>query len=170
MSSTKDTSLQIQSILDKNRLDDLKRFLCKRQCLNTTNSYLIYLFHFVQSAGILTTSFAAGNNNTNLVWIGVTLNFLATLISIYEKTNNLILKKLMNEIKLIKEGSYLDEDELIETDNLNAQNNTTNTNTKNVNTNNDPNNTNNDGITLPLLKNNTQAYRTFTNNDNQINI
>jgi hypothetical protein len=170
MSSTKDTSLEIQSILDKNRLDDLKRFLGKRQCLNTTNSYLIYLFHFVQSAGILTTSFAAGNNNTNLVWIGVTLNFLATLISIYEKTNNSILKKLMNEIKLIKEGSYLDESEVIETDNLNAQNNTTNTNTKNVNTNNDPNNTNNDGITLPLFKNNTQSYRTFTNNDNQINI
>lgn len=64
----------------------------------------------------------------------------------------------MNEIKLIKEGSYLDESEVIETDN-------TNTNTRN-----EPNNTKNDGITLPLLKNNSPVYKTFTNNDNQINI
>jgi hypothetical protein len=95
-------------------LDDLKRFLGKRQCLNAANSYLIYLFHFVQSAGILTTSIAAGNNDKNLIWIGVGLNILATLINVYEKTNNSIMKKLMNDINAIKSGSYADEGEMVE--------------------------------------------------------
>jgi len=72
----------------------------------------------VQSLGILTTSYAAGNNNATLIWIGISLNFVATLISIYEKTNSSILKKLMADIKLIKEGNYVDEGELIDVENL----------------------------------------------------
>jgi len=118
MSTKNDISLEIQSILDNNELDDLKRFLSKRRCLNASNSYLIYLFNFVQSLGILTTSYAAGNNNATLIWIGISLNFVATLISIYEKTNSSILKKLMADIKLIKEGNYVDEGELIDVENL----------------------------------------------------
>jgi hypothetical protein len=117
-SATKtDVSLEIQSIFDTNVLSDLKRFLSKRQCLNTTNSYFIYLFHLVQSAGILTTSIAAGNDNINMVWIGVGLNIFATLINVYEKTNNALLKKLMNDINLIKTGHYIDEGELVSVDN-----------------------------------------------------
>jgi len=118
MSTKNDVSLEIQSILDNNELDDLKRFLSKRRCLNASNSYLIYLFNFVQSLGILTTSYAAGNNNATLIWVGISLNFVATLISIYEKTNSSILKKLMADIKLIKEGNYVDEGELIDLENL----------------------------------------------------
>jgi len=72
----------------------------------------------VQSLGILTTSYAAGNNDTTLIWVGISLNFVATLISIYEKTNSSILKKLMADIKLIKEGNYVDEGELIDAENL----------------------------------------------------
>ena len=94
----------------------MNRFLHKRQCLNTTNSYFNYLFHLVQSAGILTTSIAAGNNNTEMVWIGVGLNILATLINVYEKANNSISTKILQDIKLIKEGKYVDEGVLIETD------------------------------------------------------
>ena len=109
----KDFSIQIQDIFDNNELNDLKRFLNKRQCLNCTNSYLIYLFHFVQSAGILTSSIGAGNNNVSYIWIGIGLNLFATLIHIYEKTNNSILKKLMIDIQHIKSGSYIDESEII---------------------------------------------------------
>ena len=114
-------SVEINDILDKNRLADLKRFIDKRHCLNLSNTYFIYVFHLVQSAGILTTSYAAGNNNPNLVWLGITLNFLATIISIYEKTNNSILKKLMNDIHAIKSGNYVDEGELIDVENLNGK-------------------------------------------------
>ena len=110
-----DVSVEIQSIFDANVLADLKRFLKKRQCLNSTNSYFIYIFHLVQSAGILTTSIAVGSNNTNMVWIGVGLNLFASLIHIYEKTNNALLKKLMNDINLIKEGHYVDEGQLVDT-------------------------------------------------------
>ena len=116
MSINRDISLEIKKIFEENELNDLKRFMNKRQCLNNTNQYLIYLFHFIQSAGILTTTIAAGYDQKYLVWVGVSLNLLASLITVYEKTNNSILKKLMSDIKSIKDGNYIDEDELIDTD------------------------------------------------------
>jgi len=126
MSNNNDISLKIKNIFDNNKLDDLKRFLSKRKCLNTTNSFLVYLFHIVQSVGILLTSYATGNNNTNLIWVGVSLNFLATLIHVFEQTNNSFLKKLMIDIKSIKDNNYIDEGELVETEN--NKNITTNSN------------------------------------------
>jgi hypothetical protein len=117
----RDIALEIQTIFDNNKINDLHRFLSKRQCLNTTNSYLIYLFHLVQASGILTTSIAAGTNNTQLVWIGVGLNIFATLINVYEKTNNSISSKLLSDIKLIKDNHYVDEGEFIDTGSQNSQ-------------------------------------------------
>jgi len=121
MSSTnnylnKDIPLTIKRIFEENELDDLKRFLGKRQCLNNCNLFLMYLFHLVQSAGILTTAIATGKNDENLIWIGVALNILASLINIYEKTNNSILKKLLKDIQLIKKGNYVDEGAMIDTE------------------------------------------------------
>jgi hypothetical protein len=124
----KDIAIEIQAILEKNKLDDLKRFIRKRQCLNKTNTFFIYLFHLVQSSGILITSFATGSNNTSLIWVGVTLNIFASLIHIYEKTNNSILKKLLNDIKMIKDGTYIDEQEQIEIETENKGPNLTETN------------------------------------------
>jgi hypothetical protein len=129
MSNNKDITLEIKNIIDNNILDDLKRFLKKRQCLNTSNSILVYLFHIVQSIGILLTSYATGNNNTNLIWIGVSLNFLATLIHVFEQTNNSFLKKLMADIKSIKDNNYIDEGELVETENNKNINNSFTTST-----------------------------------------
>jgi hypothetical protein len=117
----RDITLEIQTIFDTNKINDLNRFLAKRQCLNTTNSYLIYLFHLVQASGILTTSIAAGTNNRELVWIGVGLNIFATLINVYEKTNNSISSKILNDIKLIKDNHYVDEGEFIDTGSQNNQ-------------------------------------------------
>jgi hypothetical protein len=122
LENSRDISLEIQTIFDNNKINDLHRFLAKRQCLNTTNSYLIYLFHLVQASGILTTSIAAGTNNTQLVWIGVGLNIFATLINVYEKTNNSISAKLLSDIKLIRDNHYVDEGEFIDTGNQNNQN------------------------------------------------
>jgi len=115
-------TVQIKDILEKKKIMDLKRFLERRKTLNLTNSYLIYVFYFVQSAGILTTSFAAGTHsfgwlsNDELIWCGIMLNILASLIHVYEKTNNSILKKTMMDIKAIKDGTYIDEGELVEPD------------------------------------------------------
>ena len=116
MSLNKDIALEIKQIFDENELSDLKRFMNKRSCLNCTNQYMSYLFHLVQSAGILTTTIAAGYDQKYLVLIGVGLNFLASLITIYEKANDSILKKLIIDIKTIKDGNYVDEGALIDID------------------------------------------------------
>jgi hypothetical protein len=113
---TKEISIEIKDIFEQNELDDLKRFLAERQRLNIWNKNLLYLFHLIQSAGILTTTIAAGYDQKFLIWIGVGLNMFASLIDIYEKTNNKLLKKLMADIQKIRDGSYVDEGELVETD------------------------------------------------------
>lgn len=105
---------KISRILDENRLDDLNRFLNKRKCLNNTNTWLIYAFYLVQSAGIFTTSIAAGTNNAQLVWIGVGLSCLSSLISIYEKTNSSMMKKILMDIQLIADNRYIDEGEIVD--------------------------------------------------------
>ena len=88
----------------------------------------------MQSAGILTTSIATGSNNNELVWVGIGLNIFATLINIYEKTNNSISAKLLNDIKLIKSNHYVDEGFIVETD-TNNDTNKNNTSTNNSNNN-----------------------------------
>lgn len=108
------TSLEIQNLFEQNKLDDLKTFMKKRKCLNSTNMVLIYMFHIVQSAGILTTTIAAGYDMKSLVWIGVGLNILASLLTVFEKTNNSISKALLKDIQAIKDGTFLDEGTAVE--------------------------------------------------------
>jgi len=85
---------KIQSIFNDNVISDLQRFMKKRQCLNDTNMVFIYLFHIVQTAGILTTTIAAGTNAKTYIWLGIGLNLFASLINVFEQTNNNISKKL----------------------------------------------------------------------------
>jgi hypothetical protein len=130
MSSDKESvSLQIKKVFEENMLDDLKRFIEKRQCLNQTNMVLIYLFHIVQSAGILTTTIATGYNVREYIWIGVGLNVLASLINAFEQTNNNISKKLLQDIQSIKDGNYVDEGLVVESKKSSKKNSTTSTNT-----------------------------------------
>lgn len=104
---------RIQQILDENKINDLMRFIDKRQCLNNANLYLNYIFHLLQSAGILTTAVASGYSLPYLIWVGLGLNVVATLIHIYEQTNNNISKRLLSNIEAIKNGNYTDEDILV---------------------------------------------------------
>ena len=104
-----DVSVEIQSIFEKNKLEDLKAFIEKRKCLNSWNIALIYLFHIIQSAGILTTTIAAGYNIKEIVWVGVGFNILASLLNVFEKTNASISKGLLKDIQAIKEGTFVDE-------------------------------------------------------------
>jgi GTP:adenosylcobinamide-phosphate guanylyltransferase len=105
-------STEIQSILEKNKLEDLKEFIGKRKCLNSCNLALIYLFHIIQSAGILTTTVAAGYNFKELIWVGVGLNIIATIINAFEKTNSSVSKGLLKDINAIRDGTYVDESAL----------------------------------------------------------
>jgi len=107
--SLPEVNIEIQSIFEKNKLEDLKVSIDKRKCLNSWNIALIYLFHIIQSAGILTTTIAAGYDMKQLIWVGVGFNLLASLLNVFEKTNSTISKALLKDIEAIKQGTYVDE-------------------------------------------------------------
>ena len=105
---------EIQKIFDTNRLADLKKFLGRRQCLNRSNMLFEYAFHVVQTSGILVTTIAAGYNEKFLVWIGAGISAVASLIKVFESSNNSMLKKLLNDIHMIRNGTYVDEGVLVD--------------------------------------------------------
>jgi len=107
---------EIDAILQKNSIDDLKKFIERRACLNNCNVLLIYIFHLLQTCGIITTTLSASYDYKPLLWIGVGFNAVASLISIYEKTNETISNKILENIKQIKAGEYIDESNQINTD------------------------------------------------------
>ena len=115
---------RINDILNNNKINDLERFLDKRKNLNITNTRLIYLYHAFQSAGILTTTIGTGYTLGYLIWIGIGFNCIASLINIYTHVNDSLLNKLLNNIKLIKDDKYIDENSLIDIEilsNINQQ-------------------------------------------------
>ncbi len=116
INQNKQVSVIIAEIFEHNRLNDLIRFMKKRQCLNEANIVLIYLFHIIQACGIITTTIAGGYNIKELIWVGISLNLIASLINIFEKTNNNLSIKLYKNIKDIKDNKYIDESILIEED------------------------------------------------------
>jgi len=107
---------QINELFDNNQLEDLKKFISRRKNLNMYNIYMLYVFHFVQSLGILSTTYGASSNNSVYIWSGITLNMFASLIQIYEKINHTQIKKLEKDIQLIHDDKYLDETALVDPD------------------------------------------------------
>jgi len=103
---------QIKLILETNKIEDLKMFLSNRHRLNKCNIMMNYMFHIIQTAGILMTTIAVGYDIKILVWVGVGLNCSASLINIFEKTNITIIKKYMQDIQNIKNNNYIDESEI----------------------------------------------------------
>jgi hypothetical protein len=106
---------EIKRIFDENKLDDLKRFMSKRQFLNQCSVYMLYLFHLIQSAGILISSVGASTSDTKFIWTGIALNMVASIIQVYEKINDGQLKRLFRDIKAIKDDKYVDESPLVDT-------------------------------------------------------
>ena len=107
-------NIEIQEILENNKVTDLKRFIKKRQTLNSCNVCLSYLYYLVQSVGILTTTIGTGYEVKELIWTGIGVNILASLIHSYEQINNNISIKLLKNIENIKKNNYIDEDVLID--------------------------------------------------------
>jgi hypothetical protein len=114
MTDNIDITLQIQEIFENNKITDLKRFIKKRQNLNSCNVCLSYLFYLMQSVGILTTTIGTGYEIKELIWTGIGVNILASLIHSYEQVNNNISIKLLKNIENIKKNTYIDEDVLID--------------------------------------------------------
>lgn len=107
-------STQIQQVLEKNKLEDLETFLKRRHWLNRCNSGMVYLFHIIQSVGILASSYSASSGDTRYLWAGIGLNMCASIIQIYEKINNDQMKKIYLDIQSIQKGTYLDESPFVE--------------------------------------------------------
>jgi hypothetical protein len=127
MQDTNDINIQIEEIFEQNKLTDLKRFIKKRQSLNSCNICLSYLYYLVQSVGILTTTIGTGYNIKELIWGGIGVNVFASLIHSYEQVNNNISIKLLKNIENIRKNNYIDEDVLIDL----SENNNSSKNNKN---------------------------------------
>jgi hypothetical protein len=128
------TSIEIENIFNENKVNDLKRFMVKRQQLNNCNIKLRYLHYIMHYSSILVTTVAVSyNNNTdihlvNMIWIGISLNIVSSLISSFEKMNKSMSTKLLNDIYKIKTDTYIDETELVDSFHENSSNSSTNNN------------------------------------------
>jgi len=111
-----DTEQQVITILDKNKIEDLRRFLKKRECLNVGNQYLNYAFNLIQGIGIFLVSLGQAYENPLFIWIGVACNSISSIIHIYEMNNVKLSKTLLYNIKQIKMNKYIDEN-IIDLDN-----------------------------------------------------
>ena len=101
---------EIDSLLAQNAVGDLRKLISKRACLNNCNICFTYLFHFLQTCGMISTSlYASYDDSKTLLWVGVGLNAAASLVNIYEKSNLTFSEKMLEDIKKIKGGEYVDE-------------------------------------------------------------
>jgi hypothetical protein len=113
---------EINKILDENKISDLKSFLKKRHFLNNCNVLLVFLFYLVQTLGILVTTIGTAHNMKFIIWCGICLNALASLITIYEKININLMKNMFINIQAIKNNNYVDESAIIDLESLNETN------------------------------------------------
>ena len=104
----------IKKIFDNHEIDELKSSMSTRHSLNQCNRYLAYSFYFIQSSGFLVHRF---HGYRKMIWLGIGLNILASLVNAYEKINDNILKKLLADINAIKAGKYVDESAFIDIEN-----------------------------------------------------
>jgi len=109
MPSDNETLEIINNLFNDNKIEDLKHFINKRSCLNTSNQYLTYLFYFFQTAGVFSVSLGQAYGNHYLTWSGVGLNSLASFIYIIINSNGKINDQLLRNIGQIKNNDYIDE-------------------------------------------------------------
>jgi hypothetical protein len=107
-----DTKIKIEQILSNNKIIDLENFLEKRSCINTYNQWLSYIFYLFQAVGVFLVSIGNAYKNDYSIWTGVGLNSLASFIYIIINSNHKISSALYNNIQKIKNGNYVDEEDL----------------------------------------------------------
>lgn len=105
---------EIKNLFEENKIKDLKKFFSRRHFLNKWNTNMIYLFHVIQTIGILATSISASINNQTLLWVGISLNMTASVIQVYEKINYQQMKRILADIESIKNNTYTDESTFID--------------------------------------------------------
>lgn len=103
------TAIKINNIINKNKVDDLIRFMNKRQNINCSNQFMGYLFYMIQTVSVFSTSLGQYNSNVYLIWTGIGLTSVGTLVHAIINSNNKINTSLMSNIKAIHKGDYIDE-------------------------------------------------------------
>ena len=103
------TAIKINNLINKNKIDDLMRFINKRQNINCSNQLFGYLFYIIQTISVFSTSLGQYNSNVYLIWSGIGLTSVGTLIHAIINSNNKINTSLMTNIKAIHKGDYIDE-------------------------------------------------------------
>ncbi len=104
-----ETAIKINNIINKNKVDDLMRFMNKRQNINCSNQFLGYLFYVVQTLAMFGNSLGQYTQNDYLIWSSIGLTGIGTLIHAIINSNNKINSSLMANIKAIHAGDYVDE-------------------------------------------------------------
>ena len=128
-----DTKIKIDNILSNNKIIDLENFLEKRSCINAANQWLSYIFYLFQALGVFLVSIGNSYKADHLIWLGVGLNSLASFIYIIINSNHKISSSLYNNIQKIKNGNYVDEEDLDAIDkNSNSSGNLTPKNLKHL--------------------------------------
>jgi hypothetical protein len=96
---------KIAEIFEANKINDLKRFMKRREQLNQCNIYIRYSYYVIHYSSILTTTFAIGYVGgincqdpaihvvKELIWLGICLNMISTVLSSFEQMNKTISKK-----------------------------------------------------------------------------
>ena len=103
------TAIKINNIINKNKVDDLLRFMGKRQNINCSNQFLGYLFYAIQTMSVFGNSLGQYTQNDYLIWSSIGLTGVGTLIHAIINSNNKINTSLMTNIKAIHSGNYIDE-------------------------------------------------------------
>ena len=103
------TAIKINNIINKNKVDDLVRFMTKRQNINCGNQWLGYLFYLIQTLSVFGNSLGQYTENDYLIWSSIGLTGIGTLIHAIINSNNKINSSLMSNIKAIHSGDYIDE-------------------------------------------------------------
>ncbi len=103
------TAIKINNIINKNKVDDLLRFMNKRQNINCSNQFLGYLFYAIQTISVFGNSLGQYTQNDYLIWSSIGLTGVGTLIHAIINSNNKINTSLMANIKSIHAGDYVDE-------------------------------------------------------------
>jgi len=104
-----ETAIKINNIINKNKVDDLMRFMNKRQNINCSNQFLGYLFYLIQTLSVFGNSLGQYTQNDYLIWSSIGLTGIGTLIHAIINSNNKINTSLMSNIKAIHAGEYIDE-------------------------------------------------------------
>lgn len=125
---------QIDEIFETNKINDLKRFIKKREEINNFNIYIRYSYYIIHYSSVLATTFAVGYVGgivcddpaifivKDLIWTGIALNMISTILSSFEQMNKSMSKKMLRDIMNIKNGNYIDEGDLGELSHKNSDN------------------------------------------------